>query len=693
MTEFIGIMLELTVLIMVAGVCNLIAPKLKLPYTVLLFVVGLLLVPLSHLPHFSFLAAFTLSPDLLFYVFLPILLFESAYNMRFAEVRENAWSTRTLATLWLFISSGLIALLGYGAMQLFNIPIPFEVILLFAVIIGTTDPVAVMALFKEYGAPKRLSFMFEGESCFNDGTGLALFLVTYEILKSWVFSAGLVWTWTIQFLLMIIGGILLGWGFGLLFSHIIQHIKNNEPVEIVFTIVMAHLTFITADLIGHYVHIWWMELKISGVIATVFAGIVMGNYGRTKISPKVEEYMEKFRWFFGFISNSLVFILIGLIAASLTVPLSEVWLPIVLLILCVTIARAVSIYIPIGILNRLRLEEHIPTSWQHLMAWGSLRGALAFMIALLIEDSFTLPNWPFSYTIKEFITVAIIAKIAYTLFFKATTIPLLITWLNIGGQKQRDVFQKIESEILIFTTILKKISTMKQSYAIPTHTLEILHQKYTVYLANAKKAMQDFLAIEDRADTIRQSLALQALGVEKEYLSTLFRYREISERAYLQSSFRLDKQVQRIEKWLSQMNETKGKKMYDVLMQTNLRLSDKSHLTKDNYMRYRAQYIATQKVVSYFNELKHIDLVYNTAYIDEMIERYVYFRELSQTRADGIYAQHPEEMDAVNSKLYEKWLLKSEEILIEELLEKNIISHKLFGEFMQIIEEHVEDIR
>lgn len=492
---------------------------------------------------------------------------------------------------------------------------------------------------------------------------------------------------------MIIGGILLGWGFGLLFSHIIQHIKNNEPVEIVFTIVMAHLTFITADLIGHYVHIWWMELKISGVIATVFAGIVMGNYGRTKISPKVEEYMEKFRWFFGFISNSLVFILIGLIAASLTIPLSEVWLPIVLLILCVTIARAVSIYVPIGILNRLRLEEHIPVSWQHLLAWGSLRGALAFMIALLIEDSFTLPNWPFSYTIKEFITVAIIAKIAYTLFFKATTIPLLIKWLNIGGQKQRDVFQKIESEILIFTTILKKISTMKQSYAIPTHTLEALHQKYTVYLANAKKTMQDFLAIEDRAHTIRQSLALQALGVEKEYLSTLFRYREISERAYLQSSFRLDKQVQRIEKWLSQMNETKGKKMYDVLTQTNLRLSDKSHLTKDNYMRYRAQYIATQKVIAYFNELKHIDFVYDPAYIDEVIERYNYFRDLSQTRAEGIYAQHPEEMDAVNSKLYEKWLLKSEEILIEELLEKNIISHKLFGEFMRIIEEHVEDIR
>ena len=98
-----------------------------------------------------------------------------------------------------------------------------------------------------------------------------------------------------------------------------------------------------------------MELKISGVIATVFAGIVMGNYGRTKISPKVEEYMEKFR-------------LIGLIATTITAPFSEIRLPVLILILSVTIARAISVYIPVGILNRLRLEDRIPLNRQHLLA-------------------------------------------------------------------------------------------------------------------------------------------------------------------------------------------------------------------------------------------------------------------------------------------------------------------------------------
>lgn len=240
--------------------------------------------------------------------------------------------------------------------------------------------------------------------------------------------------------------------------------------------------------------------------------------------------------------------MIGLIAASIAVPIQDVRLPIIILILSVTIARAISIYVPIGIINKLKLEEHIPTSWQHLLARGSLRGALAFMIALLIEDSFTLPGRHFPFTIKEFITVAVIAKISYTLFFKATTIPLLIKKLDIAGQEERDVFQKHESEIVIFTTILNKIQTMKSTYDIPANVLETLEKKYSAYLDKAKQAMRAFLDQEDRTEVIVQSLSLQAIGIEQDYLNILYRYREISETAYLQSSYRLDKQIERIEK-------------------------------------------------------------------------------------------------------------------------------------------------
>lgn len=118
MSDFIGVMLQLTVLIMIAGACNLIAPRLKVPYTVLLFLVGLALVPVTDHEHLSFLSSFTLSPDLLFYVFLPILLFESAYNMKFSEVQANRRSTWTLATVGLIISTTLIAGISYGVFLL-----------------------------------------------------------------------------------------------------------------------------------------------------------------------------------------------------------------------------------------------------------------------------------------------------------------------------------------------------------------------------------------------------------------------------------------------------------------------------------------------------------------------------------------------------------------------------------------------
>ena len=126
------------------------------------------------------------------------------------------------------------------------------------------------------------------------------------------------------------------------------------------------------------------------MIATAYAAIIMGNYGKTKISPVVEKYMDKFWSFFAFLANSLIFILMGLLVGTLTIPLNELWLPALIVIVSVMIARAVSIYVPIGLLNLTNIQKMIPLSRQHLMAWGSLRGALAVTLVLLIPDDLTL---------------------------------------------------------------------------------------------------------------------------------------------------------------------------------------------------------------------------------------------------------------------------------------------------------------
>lgn len=189
MSEFLLVFIDILFLFIVASFVNILARKIGIPYTVLLFVTGMLLYPLSEFAFFGFIESLTLTPELLFYVFLPVLLFESGYNIKYKELTQNKLSIWTLAIVGMLISTLLVASIGYYALQLVSYPVPFAVMFLFGALISATDPVAVLSLFKEVGAPRRLSLIFEGESLFNDGTALALFFITLEIIISGVFTS------------------------------------------------------------------------------------------------------------------------------------------------------------------------------------------------------------------------------------------------------------------------------------------------------------------------------------------------------------------------------------------------------------------------------------------------------------------------------------------------------------------------
>jgi len=141
---------------------NILSLKIKIPYTVLLVIGGSLLVPLSKIEIFSFITSFQLTPESLFFVFLPILIFESAYNINIRNIKENKFSISMLAIVGLLISTFFIGFVGHWCFQLLGFDIPLLVTLLFGAIISATDPVAVLSLFKDYGAPHRLTLIFEG---------------------------------------------------------------------------------------------------------------------------------------------------------------------------------------------------------------------------------------------------------------------------------------------------------------------------------------------------------------------------------------------------------------------------------------------------------------------------------------------------------------------------------------------------
>ncbi len=150
--------------------------------------------------------------------------------------------------------------------------------------------------------------------------------------------------------------------------------------------------------------------------------MVLGNYGRYKISARVEKTMGHYWEFFAFLSNSLVFMLVGIMVAELHIDWLILAWPISIAVFIVMAGRAISVYSVVGVLNHTQCEEYIPLSWQHLLSWGSLRGALAVIMVLLIPENLIVPGWNLDMTIRDFVLALTVGCITFTTFVKATTI-------------------------------------------------------------------------------------------------------------------------------------------------------------------------------------------------------------------------------------------------------------------------------
>ncbi|HMA01399.1 MAG TPA: sodium:proton antiporter [Gemmatimonadaceae bacterium] len=355
-------------LLTIASLVAALSRRIRIPYTVALVAVGLALGSIGtvQVP--------PLDKELLFAVFLPGLLFEAAYHLKADEFWHNKFAITVLAVPGVIVAIGLTALLVLGAASSgWLTSVGWREALLFASLIAATDPVAVVALFRELGVSRRLQVLVEGESLLNDGTAVVLFTLALAIVSSGASAAPSLLTLVGRFVLMVGGGIAVGLLTALAITWCMRRI--DEPAtEITLTMVGAYGSFALAESFG-----------VSGVIATVAAGMVIGSYAeRMAMSPATRNAVVGFWSYVSFMLNSIVFLLIGL-QVHLSA-LRDAWRAILLAYLAVTAGRALMIFGVSALL--LATRERLPRAWPALLVMGGLRGALSMVLALSLPTSF-----------------------------------------------------------------------------------------------------------------------------------------------------------------------------------------------------------------------------------------------------------------------------------------------------------------
>lgn len=502
---------------------------------------------------------------------------------------------------------------------------------------------------------------------------------------------------------MSIWWIIFWWILWIAFSKILWYIKNNESAEITLTMVAAHITFLLSEFITEYVNIFNFNIEISWVIATTVAWIILWNYWKYKITPKVEENMEQFWDFFAFIANSIVFILMWLVLSHIQIDFVKFLAPVFIVIFIVILARWLSIYLPIWIFNKMKLEEEIPLSWQHLLSWGSLRWALALMMALMIpwkgdaDYSKILEFqkniwWNFDFDIKDFILVITIWAIMFTLLIKATSIAWLVKKLWIDKLNEMEKFEYDEWRILANLKILEKINTLYWKKYLTNDEYFSLKKKYWEKLKNAIFDLKDILKKCNKVqadDLIKKAISLHALWIEKQYLKNLFAYNEIDEKDFKFIFSKISKQKDRIENWESQIKNINEKFYWNCVIE---RFLDKIALRKNSwdirkYIRNRAKVVITRKVLKELEWLKDLNLWFDKKHFDEVQDLYRKFYKIAEEKKDVLFAKNKKEISEIEAKLVEKSLLKLEEKVVKDLYEKEIITPKLYIKFIEEIEE------
>ena len=669
MLNAIGTVEAIAGLLLVAAATRALSRRLGwLPFPIALVLMGVALSGAGGLglPFLTTVAQLRISPEIAFFVFLPILVFESAFNMDVRDLRENLSPVLTLAVPGLVLSTALTGILLHFSAPMVGVPLNWPAALLLGSILSATDPVGVTTLFRQIGAPRRLSVLVEGESLFNDATAI----VTSRILQGILLvgatvTTGVVLEGIIDFVVIFVGGLAVGWMATVVVGMVLGWVDSDAFIEISITTVLAYLAFILAE----------ESLALSGVMATVAAGLMLGGWGKTKISPSIKLQLEQYWSFLAAVANSMVFLMVGL-RVDLGA-LGGVLPMLALAVVAMLLSRAVSIYALVPLIGRLPGSEPVDRRYQTVMWWGGLRGGIALAIALSLPAEIPMRD-------ELFIPLAM-GAVLFTLLVQGLTIEPLVRRLKLHIPSLSDQVARVEGLISAKRRTLTQVPELAAGGLFSPRIAESVQNRCAEELTRLRGDLEELRRKRELdPQEERRLLYLRVFAVEKDLFYKMFSRSHVSEGAYRKVTHSIELQTEairhegRIPEFT--LHPPTGERIEFVL----LRLLDGIPLISALAERRRATRTAQDYEIAWarsrgsravLDELDDIGQADATLadVVEEVRAYYQYWQENARARLDQTAEQFPEFVASTQDRLADRLVLHAEREAIEEKAHSGII--------------------
>jgi CPA1 family monovalent cation:H+ antiporter len=504
MLDIAFVLLVIAALLVVVGLCQPLAAYLRLPPPVLLGVVGVGLgvfpAIMSQLgwppqtdPFADIFVALPFSSASFIYVFLPLLVFEAGIVTDVRRMLQDAAPILLLAVVATLITTGVV---GLALWPLSGVSL--IACLLLGAVVATTDPAAVIAIFRDIGAPARLTRLVEGEALLNDAAAIALFTVLLGMVVSGRepdIGAGLR-----EFFSSFIGGGLLGLVAGRLSLSIIHWLRDDRLAEATLTVALAYGVFIVAERLFH----------VSGIVAVLGAGLAVSALGRSRIAPYNWSFLTDLWDQIAFWARSLVFVLASILVPRLLGGIGiHALLLLAVLIVAAFAARLLVLFTLTQPLEIFRLSQPISAAYKLAITWGGLRGALTLVLALAATENTALGP-----ETQRFIAALATGFVLFTLFVNGTTLRPVITLLGLNRLSPRNEVLRDRVLALAYAEVSDSIGEMAQYHALPESAVEQVTNPYRAYIAEGN--------LRDEAEGLsthdRLAIALVALANQERVL-------------------------------------------------------------------------------------------------------------------------------------------------------------------------------